>query len=205
MVGKIKDILQKIKNLNNRTKISISLVILLIVASAVHLSIKRDSSDISNTAIAVSKEMKRKLPIYCVDTPDKKVAISFDAAWGNEDTPELLQILKDNDVKATFFVCGYWVKKYPEEIKMIFDAGHELGNHGDTHAHGAQLGLEENKKEIQGVHDKIKELLGVEMNLYRPPYGEYNNTVIEAADSLGYYTVQWDIESMVINLRGCVI
>lgn len=139
--------------------------------------------------------VKKKLPIYSVDTEEKKIALSFDAAWGADDTDMLLKILKDNDIKATFFLCGYWIKKYPEEVKRIADAGHDIGNHGDTHAHGAQLGKEQNKKEIQGVHDKIKELLEIEINLFRPPYGEYTNTVIEAADELGYYTIQWDVDS----------
>lgn len=92
-------------------------------------------------------------------------------------------------------MCGYWIDKYPEEVKKIYEAGHDIGNHGNTHAHGAQLTLEQNRQEISGVHNKIKDLLGIEMNLFRPPYGEYNNTVIDAADSLGYYTIQWDVDS----------
>lgn len=143
---------------------------------------------------------KKKLPIYSVDTPEKKIAISFDAAWGADDTDTILQILKEDDIKATFFLCGYWVKKYPENVKKIADAGHDIGNHGDTHAHGAKLSLEQNKAELMGVHQKIKDLLGIEMNLFRPPYGEYNNTVIEAADSLNYYTVQWDVDVIDTNI-----
>ena len=138
---------------------------------------------------------KRKLPIYCVQTDKPQVAISFDAAWGADDTDTLLAILEEKGVKTTFFLCGYWVEKYPEEVKKIFAAGHDIGNHGDTHAHGAQLTLEQNQKEIRGVHDKVKALLGIDMNLYRPPYGEYNNVVIEAAESLDYYAVQWDCDS----------
>jgi len=139
---------------------------------------------------------KRKLPIYCVETDKKQVSISFDAAWGADDTALLLQILEEKDVRATFFLCGYWTEKYPEEVKAIHAAGHDIGNHGDTHAHGAQLNLEQNKRELQGAHDKIKALLGIDMNLFRPPFGEYNNVVIEAAEALGYYTIQWDIDSL---------
>lgn len=142
-----------------------------------------------------SGQTKRKLPIYCVDTPDKKVAISFDAAWGADSTDTLLKILEENDVKATFFLCGYWVDKYPEEVKRIAAAGHDIGNHGNTHAHGAQLSLQQNKDEIAGAHDKVKQLLNVDMNLFRPPFGEYNNTVVQAAEDLGYYTIQWDVDS----------
>jgi len=137
---------------------------------------------------------KRKLPIYCVETDKPQVAISFDAAWGADDTDTLLAILEEKGVKATFFLCGYWVEKYPEEVKTIHAAGHDIGNHGDTHAHGAQLNLAQNQKEIKGVHDKVNTLLGIDINLYRPPYGEYNNVVVEAAESLGYYTIQWDVD-----------
>jgi len=120
---------------------------------------------------------------------------NFAAPWGADDTEQLLKILADEDVKATFFLCGYWVEKYPEEVKMLHAAGHDIGNHGDNHAHGAQLSKEKNKQEIMSCHEKVKALLGIDMNLFRPPYGEYNNTVIEAAEELGYYPVQWDVDS----------
>lgn len=148
-----------------------------------------------NEAAAVSAA-KKKLPIYCVDTDEKKVAISFDAAWGAEDTDTLLEILEKNDVKATFFLCGYWVDKYPDEVKSIYEAGHTIGNHSNTHPHGNQLSLEQNKEEIMGCHEKVKKLLGIDMNLYRPPFGEYNDTVISAAEECGYYSIQWDVDSL---------
>ena len=116
--------------------------------------------------------------------------------WGADDTDLLLSILNQYDVKATFFLCGYWIDKYPEEVKRIFEAGHEIGNHSKTHAHGAQLSLEQNKREIMGAHEKIKTLLGIDMNLYRPPYGEYNDTVIRAAEECRYYPIQWDVDSL---------
>lgn len=150
-------------------------------------------------SIAVSAQpqpAKKNLPIYCVDTDEKKVAISFDAAWGADDTEELLTILKNNDVKATFFLCGYWVDKYPEEVKRIYEEGHEIGNHSNTHPHGSQISLEQNKNEIMEVHKKVKDLLGYDMNLYRPPFGEYNDTVLQAAKEVGYHTIQWDIDSL---------
>jgi len=148
-------------------------------------------------SIFTSKSAKegKKLPIYSVERPDNKLSISFDAAWGADDTDTLLSILKDNDVLATFFLCGTWVDKYPEEVKKIADAGHDIANHGNKHAHGAKLNLEQNKAEIQGCHDKIKAVTGIDANLFRPPYGEYNNTVITAAEELNYFTIQWDVDS----------
>ena len=141
-------------------------------------------------------EGERKLPIYCVDTDEKKIAISFDAAWGADDTDELLRILEENDVKTTFFMCGYWVEDYPEEVKKIAEAGHDLGNHSSTHPHMSQLSKEQIKQELMETEEKVKSLTGVDMDLFRPPFGEYNNNVIEAAQECGYYTVQWDVDSL---------
>ena len=141
-------------------------------------------------------EGERKLPIYCVDTDEKKIAISFDAAWGADDTDELLRILEENDVKTTFFMCGYWVDDYPEEVKKIAEAGHDLGNHSSTHPHMSQLSKEQIKQELMETEEKVKSLTGVDMDLFRPPFGEYNNNVIEAAEECGYYTVQWDVDSL---------
>lgn len=138
----------------------------------------------------------KNLPIYCVATEEERVAISFDAAWGADDTEELLTILRNNEVKATFFLCGYWVDEYPEEVTRIYEEGHEIGNHSNTHPHGNQLSLEQNKDEIMAVHEKVKDLLDYEMDVYRPPFGEYNDTVLQAAKEVGYHTIQWDIDSL---------
>lgn len=140
--------------------------------------------------------VKRKLPIYCVETDKKQVSISFDAAWGAEDTDDLLSILRNNNVKATFFLCGYWVDKYPEEVKKIANDGHDLANHSNTHPHMSQLSVEQIKKELMETHDKVKNLTGISMNLFRPPFGEYNNNVITGAEQVNYYTIQWDVDSL---------
>ena len=105
----------------------------------------------------------RELPIYSVDTGEKKVALSFDAAWGNEDTRELLDILKKHQVHVTFFMTGGWVEKYPEDVKAILAAGHDLGNHSENHKNMSQLSEEEIKSELMKVHDRVKELTGYEI------------------------------------------
>ena len=129
------------------------------------------------------------------------MAISFDAAWGADDTDKLLQILADNDVKTTFFMCGYWVDKYPEEVKKIAEAGHDLGNHSATHPHMSQLTKEQIKEELTSAGNKVKELTGVQMDLFRAPFGEYTNDVISSAKECGYYTIQWDIEGLDTKLK----
>jgi polysaccharide deacetylase family sporulation protein PdaB len=139
---------------------------------------------------------KKKLPIFSVDTDEKKVAITLNAAWGADDTDTLLIILDENNVPATFFFCGSWVDNFPEQLKKFAAAGHEIANHGDTHAHVAQLNLSQNKNEIKRCHDKIKAVTGIEANLYRPAYGEFNDTVLAAAEELNYFTIQWDVDSL---------
>lgn len=139
---------------------------------------------------------ERKLPIYCVDTTEKKVALSFDAAWGNDDTKEILEILKKNQVRVTFFMTGGWVKEYPEDVKAIAAAGHDLGNHSENHKQMSQLSKEQCMQEIKQVHDKVKELTGISMTLFRPPFGDYNNTLVEVANQMGYQCIQWDVDSL---------
>lgn len=138
----------------------------------------------------------RELPIYCVQTDEKKVALSFDAAWGNEDTQKILDILKKHNVHVTFFMTGGWVEKFPDDVKAIYEAGHDLGNHSENHKNMSQLSNEEKTQELMTVHNKVKELTGVEMNLFRPPYGDYDDAVILNATENGYYTIQWDVDSL---------
>ncbi len=139
---------------------------------------------------------ERELPIYSVDTEKKQVALSFDAAWGNEDTQKLLSILAKHNVHATFFMTGQWVDSYPEDVKSIFAAGHDLGNHSQNHKQMSKLSKSEIKKELMSVHSKVKELTGYNMFLFRPPYGDYNNTLITTAKDCGYYTIQWSVDSL---------
>lgn len=145
---------------------------------------------------SVSQAVARKIPIYCVDTEEKKVALSFDAAWGDEDTDEILSILEKYQVKATFFMTGGWVEAYPEDVKKLAEAGHDLGNHSQNHKNMSQLDAGLCVSEIQQLHDKVKELTGKDMTLFRPPYGDYNNQVVETANSLGYDVIQWSVDSL---------
>jgi len=147
-------------------------------------------------AVATVFGQTKLMPIYSVDTPEKVVAITLNAAWGDSDTDILLEILKEHDAKATFFVCGYWVTKYPDALRKFHAAGHAIGNHGDTHAHVASLNFDQNVEEIADAHTRVLGVLGIEMDLYRPPYGEYNDTVIKAAQHLKYHTIQWDVDSL---------
>ena len=145
---------------------------------------------------ASAKVGNRELPIYCVECEEPKVALTFDAAWGNEDTKEIMEILRKHEVKVTFFMTGGWVENYPEDVKFILSEGHDLGNHSENHKNMSKLSTEEQKKEIMTVHDKVKELTGYEMFLFRPPYGDYDNSVIKTAMACSYYPIQWDVDSL---------
>lgn len=139
---------------------------------------------------------ERQLPIYCVQRDQKMISISFDAAWGNEDTQQLIDILGKYNIKATFFVVGEWVDKYPESVKALHDAGHEVMNHSNSHAHMSQLSKEEIVSDVEACNDKIEAVTGVRPTLIRPPYGEYDNNVITAIRSTGMEPIQWDVDSL---------
>lgn len=136
------------------------------------------------------------LPIYSVETEKKVLSITFDAAWGDEDLDDILEILKEQKVRATFFVTGDWVSNYPEAIQKIDKAGHDLGSHGDNHKHMTRLSKEENQRELKGCFDKIKSVTGKEIDLFRAPYGDYNESLVQVAKEEGYYTIQWDVDSL---------
>ena len=147
-------------------------------------------------AVAEASASSRQLPIYCVQRDQKMLSISFDAAWGNEDTQQLIDILGRYDVKATFFVVGEWVDKYPESVKALADAGHEVMNHSNTHAHFSQLSTDEIIADVTACNDKIEAVTGVRPTLIRPPYGEYDDHVITAIRSMGMEPIQWDVDSL---------
>lgn len=146
-------------------------------------------------AVATAGE-ERKIPIYYVEKNEKVCSISFDAAWGNEQTETLLDILDEHQVKTTFFLVGDWVDKYPESVKEIAKRGHDVGNHSDTHAHMTQISKTDQINEIEECNKKIEAITKRDTTLFRPPYGEYDNAVVEACDSTDMYCVQWDIDSL---------
>lgn len=148
-----------------------------------------------NKAVTTASQ-PRDIPIYSVETNEKKVAISFDAAWGNEQTPELLDILDRYEVKATFFLVGQWVDNFPDSVKDIAAKGHDVENHSNTHAHMPELSLEGMTEEIVSCNDKIKALTGKCPTLFRPPYGDYDNNVVGAVKNQNMYCIQWDVDSL---------
>lgn len=140
----------------------------------------------------------RSLPIYSVATEnqEKTVALGINCAWGNEDIPTILDILDQQKIKATFFLVGDFCDRYPETVKLIYQRGHELGNHSDTHKDMPSLSEEQMEAEIENCSQKIQNLIGMKPELFRCPSGSYNNTVIDKIVSLGYYPIQWSVDSL---------
>ncbi len=138
----------------------------------------------------------RLVPIYSVQTAEKKVAFSFDATWGADLTDEILTILDEHGLKTTFFLAGYWVDKHPDYVAKIAAAGHEIGNHSYSHPHMTTLDEKGIAYELQKNEYLIQDLTGQRTTLFRPPFGEYDNKVISVASALGYHTIQWSVDSL---------
>ena len=138
----------------------------------------------------------RQVPIYYVNTDEKKVAISFDAAWGADKTEDIMNICKEYGVNATFFLVGFWVEDYSEMTKKISDNGFEIGTHTNTHPDMTKLSANEQKMELETSMNLITKITNKKVELFRAPYGAYNDTLINTATSLGLKTIQWDVDTL---------
>lgn len=138
----------------------------------------------------------REIPIYSVECREKKAAITFDCAWGANDILHILETLEKENVKATFFVVGQWAEKFPGKVKMIADGGHDVANHSYSHLRMGVLDNERVKSEILKCSEKLADLTGKKVDLFRAPFGDYSNNVVSTARQLGYYTIQWNVDSL---------
>lgn len=139
---------------------------------------------------------QREIPIYSVDVPDPKVSITFDCAWGADDIPDILNTLKEANVKATFFMVGQWAEKNRDVVRLMVQGGHDVANHSYSHFRMGSIDRTKINSEIKQCGDLLEELSGVPCDLFRAPYGDYNNIVLSEARNLGYFTIQWDVDSL---------
>ena len=151
------------------------------------------------TAVVAAKKV---LPVYSVEREDPVISVTFDASWGGDKTMKILDLLDEYNAKATFFLVGIWVDKYPELVKAIAERGHEIGNHSDSHAHFTQISDSQIRQELDSCSDKIEALTGVRPTLFRPPYGDYNSKVVTIVRDEGYECVQWSVDSLDWKNRG---
>ncbi|MBR3289367.1 MAG: polysaccharide deacetylase family protein [Clostridia bacterium] len=148
------------------------------------------------SAAVTTAAAERKIPIYCTDRPNKVVSLTFDAAWGNEDTQTLIDIFEQYGIHVTFFVVGEWADRCSDSVKALHAAGHEVMNHSATHPHMPQLSASEMLDEIRVCNEKIESLTGKKPTLFRAPYGDYDNTLIETLENQQMQCVQWDVDSL---------
>ncbi len=177
-----------------RQKLELCLCVLLLLCACITAVV--DGGAFQQELVSASSTGIREIPIYCVETNEKRLALSFDAAGGAEDVDALLGILSSHDIKATFFLCGCWVRNHPRETAKILNAGHEIGNHGDTHLDPVKISKEELVAEIENQALEIQKRFGIIQALYRPAYGSYNTEVVRTARELGYEVVQWSVDSL---------
>lgn len=180
------------RNHYTKNDITIRLLILLCIALIIFVYISVKTTQNIASVFSITKE----LPIYSVERSDKKIALSFDAAWGDEYTKDILDTLDKYKVKSTFFLVGFWVDKYPHQVKEIAKRGHEVQNHSTTHPNMPGLSPDKMAEEINITGKKIQELTNKEPTLFRPPFGDYNNELINVCKENGYHTIQWDIDSL---------
>lgn len=168
----------------------VGIVVLLLVISISIINKNKDFSLVN--VFSTTKE----LPIYSVARDDKKIAISFDAAYGDEYTLDILDTLDEYKVKSTFFLVKFWVDKFPNQVVEIHNRGHEIGNHSASHPNMSTLSKGDMEKEIRSTADRIYDLTNERPFLFRPPYGDYNDLLIQTCRENGYYVIQWDIDSL---------
>lgn len=139
---------------------------------------------------------EKELPIYSVGTKDKKIAISFDASWGANNTVKILDILDKYNIKATFFLVGRWVDEFPKETKEIYKRGHEIGNHSNTHPDMTKLSDGKIVQEISATDAKLMNLIGTDTKLFRFPEGSYSDRSVKVVKNTNHYCIQWDVDSI---------
>ena len=138
----------------------------------------------------------RLVPIYSVETKEKKVALTFDAAWGSDKTLKIVDTLTDAGVKGTFFLVGFWIEQNEDKVKKIADAGFDIGTHSNTHPKMSSLSQAKMSEEFEISISKISNITGNPVKFFRAPFGDYNDTVLTVASGLGLKTIQWDVDTL---------
>ena len=139
---------------------------------------------------------KKLLPIYGVEREDGLVALTFDAAWGSDKTRKILDILDAYNVRATFFLTGFWVDDNEDLVAEIAARGHLVANHSENHLHMNGLSDADKISEIESVEQKIEKILGEKPLYFRAPFGEYDDSLIKILGQKGVQCIQWTVDSL---------
>ncbi len=169
----------------------VAIVLSLALVSGLFLAVR-----FSGASDVISGNVERKLPIYRVKTDEKKIAISFDCAWGTDYTDTLLSVMEKENVKSTFFMVEFWTVKHGDYVKKIVEHGHEIGTHSKTHPEMSKLDRSAIESELKSSSLAIENITGKKVELFRAPFGDYDDLLIETAKDLGLFTIQWDVDSL---------
>ncbi|MDE6758455.1 MAG: polysaccharide deacetylase family protein [Clostridia bacterium] len=178
-----------IYSIKKKSIVAVVAVLLLLAVCATCMA-NRDVTAVFNN------QSLRKVPVYGVDTEEKVVALTFDAAWGADKTQGILDTLEKHGVGGTFFLVGFWIDKYPDMVKKIAESGCDIGNHSKEHLNMSTLSREKIHSELDYVNEKVKELTGVQPKFFRPPFGDYNNTLLEVVEEKNMIGIQWTVDSL---------
>ena len=176
-------------------KLNRTVVVLTIVVAVAFISLSSLVYHTGASSVYFSGSV-RKLPIYSVERNDNKISISFDCAYGADYTLSLLDILDEYNVKCTFFCVEFWVNKFPDMVKEIVSRGHEIGTHSKTHPKMSTISVEKMKEELLSSKTAIEKLTNEKVELFRPPFGDYNDNLISVCEELKLYPIQWDVDSI---------
>lgn len=146
--------------------------------------------------LVVSNSGEKKIPIYSVERADNNISLTFNCAWGDEDIPQILEVLNKYNIKSTFFVVGTWAEKYPESLKKISESGHEIGGHSYNHGHYQNMSYDEILKDLDSCDSAVERVISTDISLVRGGFGEYNNDVIDACGSTNRTYIQWSVDSL---------
>lgn len=182
---------------NTKTLIYLVVIIVLAVLIAGFLVNMNSIKDVFNVVPPQA--------IYKGNENRPNVAFACNIVWGTEYVPQMLEIFEDKDIDITFFIGGEWAYDNPDILREIKAKGHELGNHGYYHKHHSKLNLDENKNEIKKTEEVVYNITGLRTKLFAPPYGEFNDTTLEAAAALGYKTIMWSIDTIDWRREGAEI
>lgn len=178
----------KYKNIKNKYSIISNIIILLIFSVLILFTSTGNLNYVFN--------YENENVVYNGNKNSNKVSLMINVYWGSEYIEDILKVLKENNVKITFFIGGQWAQKEPELLSMIINNGHELGNHGFFHEDHSKLTYEQNHEEIESTHNLIKVFYDVEMNLFAPPSGAFNKSTLEVASDMGYRTIMWSKDTI---------
>lgn len=148
------------------------------------------------TSIVYVEAYHRLKPVYEVPVKEKVVALTFDISWGNQTPMPVIELLKKENIKCTFFLSGPWCRQYPDIPRRIKEDGHEIASHGYRHINLSTLSRTEIREEINKAAEAIKEVTGVQPTLIRTPNGDYNDEVIRAAEECNHTVIQWSVDSL---------